>query len=94
MTVKRATAEFTRDEHLRPDASVETMARLNPAIAADGTVIAGNASGLNDAGAALVLVSAERAAELEAPIQARIVAYASCGVDPAIIGIGPVPAVE
>jgi acetyl-CoA C-acetyltransferase len=71
------------------------MAKLPTIFKKDGgTVTAGNASGMNDAGAALVLMSEEKAAELGAPVRARILAYASCGVDPAIMGIGPVPAVR
>jgi acetyl-CoA C-acetyltransferase len=92
--VKRDTVDFIRDEHIREDASAETMARLKPVFKPDGTVTAGNASGMNDAGAAVVLMSAARAAELGAPVRARILAYASCGVDPKIMGIGPVPAVR
>jgi acetyl-CoA C-acetyltransferase len=93
--VKRDTVDFTRDEHIREDASLETMAKL-PAVfkKEGGTVTAGNASGMNDAGAAIVLMSAEKAAELGAPVRARILSYASCGVDPEIMGIGPVPAVR
>ncbi|HET8536122.1 MAG TPA: beta-ketothiolase BktB [Solirubrobacteraceae bacterium] len=93
--VKKDTVDFTRDEHIREDASVETMAKL-PAVfkKEGGTVTAGNASGMNDAGAAVVLMSAEKAAELGAPVRARILSYASCGVDPEIMGIGPVPAVR
>jgi acetyl-CoA C-acetyltransferase len=93
--VKRDTVDFTRDEHIREDASLETMAKL-PAVfkKEGGTVTAGNASGMNDAGAAVVLMSAEKAAELGAPVRARILSYASCGVDPEIMGIGPVPAVR
>jgi len=92
--VKRDTVDFTRDEHIREDASAEGMANLKPVFKKDGTVTAGNASGMNDAGAAVVLMDAARAAELGAPVRARILAYASCGVDPAIMGIGPVPAVR
>jgi acetyl-CoA C-acetyltransferase len=92
--VKRDTVAFTRDEHIREDASAESMAKLKPVFKPDGTVTAGNASGMNDAGAALVLMSAARAHELGAPVRARILSYASCGVDPAIMGIGPVPAVR
>jgi acetyl-CoA C-acetyltransferase len=92
--VKKDTVEFVRDEHIREDASAESMAKLKPVFRPDGTVTAGNASGMNDAGAAVVLLSAERAAELGAPARARILAYASCGVDPEIMGIGPVPAVR
>jgi acetyl-CoA C-acetyltransferase len=92
--VKRDTVDFVRDEHIREDASLESMAKLKPVFKDGGTVTAGNASGMNDAGAAVVLMSEERAAELGAPVRARIVAYASCGVEPAIMGIGPVPAVR
>jgi acetyl-CoA C-acetyltransferase len=70
------------------------LAQLSPVFKPGGTVTAGNASGMNDAGAAVVLMSAERAAELGAPVRARILAYASCGVEPSIMGIGPVPAVR
>ena len=86
---------FVRDEHIREDASLETMAKLPTVFKKEGgTVTAGNASGMNDAGAAVVLMSEEQAAELGAPVRARILSYASCGVDPAIMGIGPVPAVR
>jgi len=93
--VKRDVVDFVRDEHIREDASLETMAKL-PAVfkKEGGTVTAGNASGMNDAGAAVVLMSQEKAAELGAPVRARILSYASCGVDPEIMGIGPVPAVR
>jgi acetyl-CoA C-acetyltransferase len=92
--VKRETVPFARDEHIREDASAESMAKLPPVFKRDGTVTAGNASGMNDAGAAVVLMSSTRAGELGAPVRARILGYASCGVDPAIMGIGPVPAVR
>jgi acetyl-CoA C-acetyltransferase len=92
--VKRDTVEFARDEHIREDASRETMAKLAPVFKEGGTVTAGNASGMNDAGAAVVLISQARAAELGTPVRARVLGYASCGVDPAIMGIGPVPAVR
>jgi acetyl-CoA C-acetyltransferase len=93
--VKRETVDFTRDEHIRHGADAASMARL-PAVfkREGGTVTAGNASGMNDAGAAVVLMDADRAGELGAPVRARIAAYASCGVDPEIMGIGPVPAVR
>jgi acetyl-CoA C-acetyltransferase len=93
--VKRETVDFTRDEHIRPDATLESMGKLPTVFKREGgTVTAGNASGMNDAGAAVVLMSAERAQELGAPVRARILAYASCGVDPAVMGIGPVPAIN
>ncbi len=91
---KREPVEFARDEHIREDASLESMGRLKPVFKEDGTVTAGNASGMNDAGAALVLMHADRAEQLGVKPRARILAYASCGVDPAIMGIGPVPAVR
>ena len=91
---KKGTSEFTRDEHVRPDASVEGLGKLKPVFKPDGTVTAGNASGMNDAGAAVVLMSAQKAEELGAPVRARILSYSYCGVDPKIMGIGPVPAVR
>jgi acetyl-CoA C-acetyltransferase len=96
VTVKngRSTAKFERDEHIRENVSAYGMAALKPVFSKDGTVTAGNSSGMNDAGAAVVLMSAGRAAELGTPVRARILGYASCGVDPRIMGIGPVPAVE
>ena len=92
--VRRDTIEFKADEHIREDASAESMGRLKPVFKPDGTVTAGNASGMNDAGAAVVLMSASRASDLGVAPRARIVSYASCGVDPSIMGIGPVPAVR
>jgi len=93
--VRRETVEFARDEHIREDASMETMARLPTVFKKEGgTVTAGNASGMNDAGAAVVLMTEEKASELGAPVRARVLSYASCGVDPAVMGIGPVPAVR
>jgi acetyl-CoA C-acetyltransferase len=92
--VKRETVDFKVDEHVRPDASAETMAKLKPVFKKDGTVTAGNASGMNDAGAAVVLLSESKADELGAPVRARVLSYAYCGVDPKTMGIGPVPAVR
>jgi acetyl-CoA C-acetyltransferase len=87
--------EFKVDEHIRDDASLESMAKLKPVFKRDGgTVTAGNASGMNDAGAATVLLSASKAQELGTPVRARILGYATCGVDPKIMGIGPVPAIR
>jgi acetyl-CoA C-acetyltransferase len=91
---KKGTAEFARDEHVRPDATMETMGKLKPVFKRDGTVTAGNASGMNDAAAAVVLMSAEAAERLGAPVRGRILSYSYCGVDPKIMGIGPVPAVR
>jgi acetyl-CoA C-acetyltransferase len=93
--VKRDTVAFDKDEHIRHGADLAGMAKLPTIFQKEGgTVTAGNASGMNDAGAALVLMSADKAAELGAPVRARILSYASCGVDPEIMGIGPVPAVR
>jgi acetyl-CoA C-acetyltransferase len=94
--VKRETVDFLEDEHIRHGADLATMAKLGLAFKRDGTgtVTAGNASGMNDAGAAVVLMHADKAAELGAPVRARILSWASCGVDPKIMGIGPVPAIE
>jgi acetyl-CoA C-acetyltransferase len=91
---KKGTAEFTKDEHVRKEASLESLGKLKPAFKLDGTVTAGNASGMNDAGAAVVLMSADKAQSLDAPVKARILSYAYCGVDPKVMGIGPVPAVR
>jgi acetyl-CoA C-acetyltransferase len=91
---KKGTTEFTKDEHVRADASIEGMAKLRPVFKPDGTVTAGNASGMNDAGAAVVLMSAGAAERLGAPVRGRILSYSYCGVDPKVMGIGPVPAVR
>jgi acetyl-CoA C-acetyltransferase len=82
------------DEHPRGDATAESLARLKPAFKEDGTVTAGNSSGINDGAAALVVASEARAKALARRPLARIVAYASAAVDPKVMGIGPVPAVR
>ena len=81
---------FAVDEQLRPQSGAEALAKLRPAFKKDGTVTAGNASTLNDGAAAVLLMSAEKADALRLPVMARIAASASAGVDPAIMGIGPV----
>ncbi len=83
-----------RDEHPRADTSAEALAKLRPAFREGGTVTAGNSSGINDGASALVLVEAERARELGLRPLARIVATAVAGVDPSLMGIGPIPAVR
>jgi acetyl-CoA C-acetyltransferase len=80
------------DEYIRAGATVESVSGLRPAFKKDGTVTAANASGLNDGAAALVLMSREEAEKRGAPILATIKSWASAGVDPSIMGIGPVPA--
>jgi acetyl-CoA C-acetyltransferase len=91
---RKQTIEFKVDEHPRADASLEGMAKLKPAFSKDGTVTPGNASGINDAGAAVVVMSADKAEKLGAPVRARILSYAISGVEPKTMGIGPVPAIR
>jgi 3-oxoadipyl-CoA thiolase len=86
--------EVARDEHPRPDTSAERLAQLKPAFRPGGTVTAGNASGINDGAAALVVASEERARELGIEPLGAFVAGAVAGVDPRVMGIGPVPAVR
>ncbi|WP_437882923.1 acetyl-CoA C-acetyltransferase [Pseudomonas sp. LRF_L74] len=81
---------FSQDEQPRGDASLSGLGKLRPAFKGDGSVTAGNASTLNDGAAAVLLMSAQKAAELRLPVLARIVGHASAGVDPAVMGIGPV----
>ena len=83
---------FNTDESVRHSITPELLAGLNPAFRKNGTVTAGNASGINDGAAAVVVMSAQKAAALGLTPLARIVAHASAGVDPAVMGIGPVPA--
>jgi 3-oxoadipyl-CoA thiolase len=83
-----------RDEHPRPDTTLEALARLRPAFRKGGTVTAGNSSGVNDGAAALLLVEASTARALGLHPMARVVSTAVAGVDPAVMGIGPVPAVR
>jgi acetyl-CoA acetyltransferase family protein len=81
-----------RDEHPRPDTSMEALARLKPAFRDGGTVTAGNASGINDGAAAALVVEAGRAREMGLKPMARVVTTAVAGVDPAVMGLGPIPA--
>jgi acetyl-CoA acetyltransferase family protein len=89
-----AVGDVTTDEHPRPDTTPEKLAALRPAFRAGGTVTAGNASGVNDGAAALVIVSEERAAALGLGPLGAYVSSAAAGVDPRVMGIGPVPAVR
>jgi 3-oxoadipyl-CoA thiolase len=86
--------ELEHDEHPRPDTSAEKLASLRPAFRSGGTVTAGNASGINDGAAALVIASEERARELDVEPLGAFVGSAVAGVDPAVMGIGPIPAVR
>jgi acetyl-CoA C-acetyltransferase len=89
---RKATTLFETDEYIRAGTTVEALGELKPAFGKDGTVTAGNASGLNDGAAAVMMMSARKADELGLKPLARIRAYSSAGVDPKIMGMGPVPA--
>jgi acetyl-CoA C-acetyltransferase len=92
IVTKKSTTVFDTDEYIRHGTTVDSLAALKPAFSKDGTVTAGNASGLNDGAAAVMLMTARRAAELGLEPLATIRAYSSAGVDPKIMGMGPVPA--
>ena len=94
VTIKTKKGEkvFDTDEFPKEGTTMEVLAKLRPAFKKGGTVTAGNASGLNDGAAALVIMSADKAKELGIKPMAKIVSYASAGVNPAIMGIGPIPA--
>jgi acetyl-CoA C-acetyltransferase len=89
---RKGTAVFDADEFIRYGATAESLGVLKPAFSKDGTVTAGNASGINDGAAAVMMMSARKASELGLKPLARIKAYASAGVDPKFMGMGPVPA--
>ena len=85
---------INKDESIRPETTVESLSSLRPAFKADGIVTAGNSSGINDGAVALILTTREVANTLNLPILATLTGYAEAGVDPSIMGIGPVPAIE
>jgi len=89
---RKATTLFDTDEFIRPGTTAEALGELKPAFSKDGTVTAGNASGINDGAAAVMMMSARKASELGLKPLASIRAYSSAGVDPKIMGMGPVPA--
>jgi acetyl-CoA C-acetyltransferase len=91
---KKGTVTVTADEHVRPDVSVGDLARMRPAFADDGSVTAGNASGVNDAAAAVVLASGAYASSHGVAPLGRLLGYSHAGVEPRLMGIGPVPAVR
>ena len=91
---RKGTEAFTTDEHVRADASMEGMAKLKTVFKKDGTVTAANASGINDAGAAVVLMDQKTAGKSNLKPMARLVAYAHAGVEPQVMGLGPIPAVR
>jgi len=91
---RKGSTTFATDEQIRPGATAADMAKLRPAFARDGTVTAGNASGINDAAAAVVLASGDFAERRGLAPMGRLVAYSHAGVEPRIMGMGPVPAVH
>ena len=91
---KKGTVVFDTDEFIKHGTTLESLSSLRPAFDKNGTVTAGNASGLNDGAAAVIMMSAQKAEELGLPVLARIKAYSSAGIDPTIMGMGPVPAAQ
>ena len=91
---KKGTAEISRDEHPRFDSTLEALARLPPVFDPEGTVHAGNSSGITDGAAALILATEEQVRKAPVEPLARVAAWTSAGVDPARMGIGPVPAIR
>jgi len=91
---RKGSGMFDTDEHVRRDAKIEDMQKLKPAFKKDGTVTAGNASGINDGSAAVVLMEAGTAAKQGMKPMARLVAYSHAGVEPSVMGLGPIPAVK
>jgi acetyl-CoA C-acetyltransferase len=89
---RKGTVILKQDEHPRRGSTLESLARLKPSFKEDGTVTAGNASGINDGSAGLILMSEEKANEMNIPILARILSTATTGIEPEIMGIGPVSA--
>jgi len=94
LKTRKGSVMFDTDEHPKPDTTMESLAKLKPAFKKDGTVTAGNASGVNDGAAACVVMEAGAAARAGVKPMARLVSYAVVGVDPSIMGIGPIPAVK
>jgi len=91
---RKGPTRFDKDEHNRPDTTVEGLARLKPAFRPDGTITAGNAPGLNSGAAAMVLADAGWAAERGLVPRARLVSYGIAAVEPGLFGLGPIPAVK
>jgi acetyl-CoA C-acetyltransferase len=91
---RKGVEKYVNDEHVRKDVKPEDMAKLKAVFKKDGTVTAGNASGINDAGAAIVMMEAGAAKKAGAKPMARLVAYAHAGVEPSVMGLGPIPAVR
>src|SRR5476649_2580916 len=89
---KKGSIVFDNDEYIKPGSTIESLSALRPAFNKEGSVTAGNASGINDGAAAVIMMSATQAKELGLPVLARVKAYASSGLDPALMGLGPISA--
>ena len=94
ISTRKGDVVIDKDEFIKPGTTMEKLAKLKPAFKKDGTVTAGNASGINDGAAMLIVMSKEKADELGLEPMATIVSYATCGVEPSIMGYGPVPTVK
>jgi acetyl-CoA C-acetyltransferase len=94
LKTRKGVEQFTTDEHVRPTATRDDLAKLKTVFKKDGTVTAGNASGINDAAAALVLTNSSFAEKAGMKPMARLIAYAHAGVEPQVMGLGPIPAVK
>jgi acetyl-CoA C-acetyltransferase len=94
LKTRKGVEQFSADEHVRKGAKIEDFQKLKAVFKKDGTVTAGNASGINDAGAAIVMMESDAAKKAGAKPMARLVAYAHAGVDPQFMGLGPIPAVK
>jgi len=94
LKTRKGVEQFTTDEHVRPAAKIDDLAKLKAVFRKDGSVTAGNASGINDAGAAVVLMESKAARNAGVKPMARLVAYAHAGVEPQVMGLGPIPAVR
>jgi acetyl-CoA C-acetyltransferase len=93
---KKSRILFEEDEHPRPDTSLEALGKLKPVFLKDGSgiVTAGNSSGMNDGASAVVVMSEDKALQMGIPPLVRIISWATAGVDPALMGLGPVPAIQ
>jgi acetyl-CoA C-acetyltransferase len=94
LKTRKGVEQFTNDEHVRKGAKIEDMQKLKAVFKKDGTVTAGNASGINDAGAAVTMVSSDFCKRNDLKPMARLVAYSHAGVEPRVMGLGPIPAVK
>ena len=91
---KKSEINFKKDEHPREGINLDALSRLKPVFKKDGTVTAGNASGINDGAAAVILMTADEAEKKKAKKLVSIKSWASCGVDPALMGTGPIPSAK